>query len=273
MIITDNHMHLSEKGLHIEASKQFQRAGGTHLILVHNPDFSKKISDFEKAFKKTIILSERINKETQVTSYPIVGLHPAEFVNLTKKFSLKESVEFAIDVYETAGNFVSERKAIGLGEAGTPHFEVLKEIYDASLEVLKFVLKLSSELDCAVHLHTESLTEEKYILFGKLIQENGKPKRVIKHFSPPLIELSNVNYMMPSVIGTKDNVIEAISQSSEFLMETDYIDDPKRPGAVVGPKTVPKTTKRLLEDGFLTKEHVLRIHKENVERIYGISLE
>ena len=31
-------------------------------------------------------------------------------------------------------------------------------------------------------------------------------------------------------------------------METDYLDDPNRPGAVLGPKTVPKRTQQLVDD-------------------------
>ena len=31
-------------------------------------------------------------------------------------------------------------------------------------------------------------------------------------------------------------------------METDYLDDLKRPGAVLGPKTVPKRTQQLVEE-------------------------
>ena len=34
------------------------------------------------------------------------------------------------------------------------------------------------------------------------------------------------------------------------MLETDYMDDPKRPGAVLGPKTVPKRTRQLLEAGL-----------------------
>ena len=34
-----------------------------------------------------------------------------------------------------------------------------------------------------------------------------------------------------------------------FFLETDYMDDPRRPGAVLGPKTVPKRTQQLLAAG------------------------
>ncbi len=57
------------------------------------------------------------------------------------------------------------------------------------------------------------------------------------------------------------------------MMETDYIDDPRRPGAVLGPKTVPKRTRELIEGKILTEEQVNKIHKENPEKTYGLNLD
>jgi len=56
-------------------------------------------------------------------------------------------------------------------------------------------------------------------------------------------------------------------------METDYIDDPKRPGAVLGPKTVPKVTLSLLEQGLMTKQQASTIHCKLPHQTYGIDLE
>ncbi|EMR75653.1 hypothetical protein MBGDF03_01150 [Thermoplasmatales archaeon SCGC AB-540-F20] len=56
-------------------------------------------------------------------------------------------------------------------------------------------------------------------------------------------------------------------------METDYIDDPRRPGAVLGPKTVPKLTRNLLDVGVMSEEQAYEIHVKNPQKTYGISLE
>jgi TatD-related deoxyribonuclease len=55
------------------------------------------------------------------------------------------------------------------------------------------------------------------------------------------------------------------------MMETDYIDDPDRPGAVLGPKTIPKRTLKLIETHG--EEPFWRIHKENPEKVYDIQIE
>lgn len=53
-------------------------------------------------------------------------------------------------------------------------------------------------------------------------------------------------------------------------METDYLDDSSRPGAVLGPRTVPRRTIEFLNKGIFTEEDAYRIHQETVERVYGL---
>ena len=54
-------------------------------------------------------------------------------------------------------------------------------------------------------------------------------------------------------------------------METDFLDDPDRPGAVLGPKTVPRRVNWLLENGH--GEAIRRAHVETPRRVYGIETE
>ncbi|MEE9564837.1 MAG: hypothetical protein V3V63_03920, partial [Candidatus Hydrothermarchaeaceae archaeon] len=78
--------------------------------------------------------------------------------------------------------------------------------------------------------------------------------------------------IFPSLIASEDNIKNAIQQGSRFLMESDYIDELERPGAVMGPKSVPRVSLKLMSEGFLTEEDLITIHRDNVEEAYGISL-
>ena len=99
------------------------------------------------------------------------------------------------------------------------------------------------------------------------------PQKIVKHYSPPLI-LENENFgLMPSVLASRKNIFSAIKKGTRFMMETDYIDDPHRPGAVLGPKTVPRMTMELMEKEMVTEEYILKIHKDNPEKTYAISLD
>ena len=97
--------------------------------------------------------------------------------------------------------------------------------------------------------------------------------KIVKHFAPPLITYEENYGLMPSVLASKKNILEAIRKGDRFLMETDYIDDPARPGAVLGLKTVPKLTKKLLDEKIMTEQQAYEIHVKIPEKTYGITLE
>ena len=52
------------------------------------------------------------------------------------------------------------------------------------------------------------------------------------------------------------------------MLETDYLDDPKRPGAVLGPKTVPRKSLKSLQEGVISEEQFSKIHTDIPNFIY-----
>jgi TatD-related deoxyribonuclease len=278
MFITDNHMHIDPiRGMGLEAVKEFTSAGGTHFMLVYKTAYDsgtevKDGKDFGKAYDYVINLSNKINKETDATSYPIIGLHPAEFHHLIIDFGKEKAFEIALEALSEIEKRISEGKAFGIGEVGRPHYEVEKEITELSNHFLIEALKVSKKLKCPVQLHTETFDESKFLEIGELVRKYGEPAKVIKHFSPPMVSICEQIGIYPSIIAREKNIIKALEEGKRFLMETDYIDDNERPGAVVGPKTVPKTTKKLFEKGILSKEDIDYIHRYLIEEIYGIGL-
>ena len=74
-----------------------------------------------------------------------------------------------------------------------------------------------------------------------------------------------------TIIDCNKTVIkEGLKKGNNFFMETDYLDDKTRPGAVLGPKTVPKRTKDYLKQGILSEEDAYKIHVDNIEKIYMV---
>jgi len=269
-------MHIDPLGgMGLEAVREFTSTGGTHLMLVYKTAYDsgaeiKNGKDFGKVYDYVIDLSNKINKETDAKSYPIIGLHPAEFHHLIINFGKEKAFEIALDALNEIENRISENLAFGIGEVGRPHYEVDKEITDMSNQFLIEVLKVSKRLKCPVQLHTETFDEKKFIELGDMVKKHGDLGKVIKHFSPPMVSLCEKIGIYPSVVAREKNILKACEEGKRFLMETDYIDDNKRPGAVVGPKTVPKTTKKLFERGILSKDDIDYIHRFLIEKIYGI---
>jgi TatD-related deoxyribonuclease len=56
-------------------------------------------------------------------------------------------------------------------------------------------------------------------------------------------------------------------------MESDFMDDNSRPGAVNGPRSVPRTMQRMLQKGDITVDDICRIHSDVPGKLYRVSFE
>ena len=273
--ILDNHMHLNPAGRCIEAVKEFARAGGTHLVLVSLPPWSLGIDvsapdDYREVFDKVLKIARRAEEAEKAKVFVVLGVHPAEINGLSERFGLARAVEIMRGGLLVAREYVDRGLAMGL-KSGRPHYPVDKEIWDASNDVMHSSFELARDSGCAVQLHTESATEGTLAEIAGIAKDAGLPReKVIKHFAPPMVRVCERLGVFPSVLAGEDAVQRALGEGARFMMETDYIDDPKRPGSVLGPKTVPRRTKQLIpewgEDVFW------KIHKENPERVYGVEI-
>ena len=276
MIIFDNHLHLRRDGRYLEAVKEFKRAGGTHFVLCQYPMVDQVIKEksYKNVFQQTVDMAAEIQSKLEITVFTTVGPYPVDYLRLKEVFGKKTAINLMKEGMETAAAFCIDGKSIGIGEIGRPHFPVDQESIAESNEILEYGMKKAKESGVPVILHTETTTSKQC---NELMQMGKKvglsPEKIVKHFSPPLI-LPGENFgLMPSVLASKKNIRNAIKKGTRFLMETDYIDDPKRPGAVLGPKTVPRRTMELLENELATEEDIAVIHQENPKKTYGILLE
>lgn len=275
--ILDNHVHLDAvRGRHVDSVRDFERAGGTHIV-ISSPaldDFRiKSAQDFRKSFDVTIGLKDRVNSETGVRAYATVGPYPVELLELEKLHGLEKAAQIMIEGIEIAAEYVRDGKAIAIGEVGRPHFPVPGEIWNTSNEILFHAMRLAREAGCAIVLHTESATHESMKELAAMADKAGLPRqRVVKHYCPPFV-LPEENFgLMPSVLAGKDAIRSALSKGPRFMMETDFLDDPKRPGAVLAIATVPKRTLTFIKQGLMTEEQAYRIHQDNPRETYGQSL-
>jgi TatD-related deoxyribonuclease len=275
MIIFDNHLHLRRDGRYLEAVKDFIRTGGTHFVLCQYPMVHQVIKDktYKNVFQQTVDMAEEIQQQLDITVYTTVGPYPVDYLPLKEKLGGEKAMELMKKGMEIAAQFCLDGKSIGIGEIGRPHFPVDQEIMEESNTILSYGMKQAKQVDVPVILHTESTTPaqcKELVEMGKKVGLSAD--KIVKHFSPPFILQEENSGLMPSVLANKKNIRKAIKKGTRFMMETDYIDDPKRPGAVLGPKTVPRRTFELLEKELASKEDLIKIHKENPEKTYGIQV-
>jgi TatD-related deoxyribonuclease len=164
-------------------------------------------------------------------------------------------------VLDIAAEYVESGDALAL-KSGRPHYEVDDAVWAASNAVMKHAFELGADLDCAVQLHTEA-SEDLTEIADWAAERGLDPLSVVKHYAS-----GRLAGPTPSVMCNKDWLATAAESGAPFLMETDYVDDPDRPGAVMGPKTVPRRVRWLREEGY--DDAIETAHVETPKQVYGI---
>ncbi len=275
--ILDNHLHLQPDGLCEKAILDFQNAGGTHIILSHLPYHTVNITkgeDFLKEFDITLKIARQVREATDVKVFTTLGPYPVRLLNLEERYGLAKAVDIMKMGMELAARKVEEQEAVAIGEIGRPHFPVSEELWDASNEVMSYGMEMARDVGCPVVLHTESAGPEVWKELSGMADKVNLPREmVIKHYSPPIVREEDNHGLFPSILASRKAIKEALSHNTRFMMETDYLDDLRRPGAVMAPTTVPKRTKALIQNGDMDIEGALQIHKYWPEKLYGIEIE
>ncbi len=276
--VLDNHCHLDREGEFLGAVEAFWRAGGTHLNVVHKPDFSSLPTDKEGylgVLAATCQLVEEINAFTEVTAFATISPHPVDLVKHVENGMPVEQAEALVrDGIDASAELVEQGRALALGEVGRPHFDVPEDVMEAANRLFDHAMKLAKELDCAVVIHSESTTPQVCAeIAGRAARVGLSLDRVVKHYSPPLVLEEENHGLMPSVLASRRFVREASEKGDRFMLETDFLDDPRRPGAVMALTTVPKRSHGLLADGSLSEELLHNVHVHWPKVAYGVDIQ
>jgi TatD-related deoxyribonuclease len=282
--ILDDHFHLNRNGRFIAAAQDFANAGGTNLILVHCPDFANlptTATDYSHAYADTVAMAEQVRSEVGLDVRVMLGPHPAAFAHQCLDWEEEDGesgAERAMELYHEsiteALRFIDEGQAVGLGEVGRPHWQVSESIWERSNALLGETLAIAARAGVPCQLHVEGDESVPYADIAPMADRAGfSRKRLVRHFAPPDVSDELTRGIVPSVIlqkGGIDTLVETIERcSGGFMLETDHMDDPRRPGAVLGPKTVPKRTQALVAAG-VDEEVLYRTHVDLPNSIYGI---
>jgi TatD-related deoxyribonuclease len=270
--VLDDHLHLDpDAGRGMAAVRDFRRLGGTHLLVVNKPSWHLGVEvergeEFRAVFERTLEVVADADDLLPGRAWPVLGVHPGLISRLVDDRGLTpaEAEELMCAGLDVAADYVREGRALAL-KSGRPHYDVDDAVWAASNAVLRHALGLGSDVECAVQLHTEA--SEDLTEIAAWAEERGLPAhRVVKHYAGPTLAGPT-----PSVMCREEWLREVAERGDPFLMETDFVDDPDRPGAVMGPKTVPRRVRWLLDEGY--DDAVARAHVETPARVYGVDTE
>ena len=269
--VLDNHLHLDAENQGLDAVRDFARAGGTHLLVVNKPSWHLGVepesgADFRPVFEETVRLVDEARELLDGDAWPVLGVHPGLVSRLVDErgFSPEEARDLMCAGIDEAAAVASEGRAVAL-KSGRPHYDVSDAVWEASNDVIRHACERAADAGVALQLHTEA-TKDLTDVAAWAEDAGLAPEKVVKHYAS-----GRLAGCTPSVMCEKDYLTEAVEAGAPFLMETDFVDDADRPGAVMGPKTVPRRVRWLLEDGH---EAAVRVaHVETPRAVYGVDTE
>ena len=253
--ILDQHMHLDRNNRFLDAVSEFVNSGGTAINLVHKPNFSNlplSISDYQSAYDNTIEMAREIREKFGIQVSVILGPHPVSWEKQIHTIGLQESTSLHLQAVKLAIQYISLGEAVCLGEVGRPHYPVDSQIWDAANDLLLEIMKLAAEEKISIQLHVEDDGEKTYSDLAKLCDKASLPRHLaIRHYAPANISSDFTHGLSVSVSvgkGSISKIVESLPNCNSYWgMETDFLDDKNRPGAVLGPKTIPNRTHQLTE--------------------------
>ena len=284
--ILDQHMHLDRSNRFLDAVSEFTLAGGTGIMLVHKPSFSSglptDLDGYRAAYSDTLGMAEEVRAAYGIEVGVILGPHPVVWEHQIEPLGLKRATELHLEAVSLALDLIEAGDAVCLGEVGRPHYQVSDEIWSAANEMLREIMAMAAGAGTSIQLHVEDNGETTCRELAALCDEAGLPRdRAIRHYAPADIG-DDFTHGLAATVSVGRGSVETIttsaaSASAPWGMETDFLDDPRRPGAVLGPKTVPKRTQQLCAalqaagwDDDEVSELMNNIHNDWPSQLYSV---
>ena len=283
--VVDQHIHLDRSNRYLSAIEEFVRVGGTGIMLVHKPGFSGSLpidrEGYREVYSETISMAEQIREKFEISVGVVLGPHPVAWERQISELGMDRASELHLESVDVALELIEQGKAHCLGEVGRPHYQVSEETWIQANENLSQIMTEAAMSKVPVQLHVEDAGSETYSEISRMAMRAGLPlAQTVRHYASPDVS-SNFTHGLACTVSVGRGSVEGLvstyaNASAPWGMETDFLDDPRRPGAVLGPKTIPKRTDELcsallVENRVSDVENLLlKIHYEWPSKLYGL---
>ena len=284
--IVDQHIHLDRSGHFLSAAEEFSLAGGTGMMLVHKPairgNLPTDLDGYRSAYADTLSMAEEVRSSVGLEVGVVLGPHPVVWERQIESLGHEKSTELHLEAVGLALEHIEAGEANCLGEVGRPHYPVDDDTWASATDLLLEIMSMASSSKCSIQLHVESNGEATCRELAGMCDKTGLPReRAIRHYAPPDVSVE-FTHGMAATVSVGQGSIEGLAStaslhSSPWGMETDFLDDSDRPGAVLGPKTIPKRTHELcsalLQQGW-EEDDVIglmnSIHRDWPDSLYSV---
>jgi TatD-related deoxyribonuclease len=271
--IVDHHAHLSPNGEGVGAARRFEQAGGTHLFLAtqnYLPRIPRSVDEYREQFETTEQLAQRIRSETRVQVYLVVAPYPIDLLSQVEELGRDAAVELQESALDLAGRWVGEQRAVAIGEVGRAHFPISAELVPSVEGIFRHALEVARDVGCPAVVHCDDLDAAGYRELAEVAARVAFPlHRLVKHYARSLVPPAERAGVIPSFLARRDLVESVQSDPGPYFLETDFLDDPARKGAVLDLTTVPKRARVIAAGGSEGIERLRRPFVDSVRSVYG----
>ena len=262
-----------------EVARRFKASGGWFIALVALSPTAYGIEEVNvEAYVKTAMLHSEECRRARgegLQVYCLSGFHPAEVDKLIDRGGLKplEVLELGFRVIEELSKLIDMGVIDGIGEVGRQHYKTSSERVLVASMILEKAIEVSRDKGFIVHMHLEQAGEATVELVDVITRRlNADRSRLVFHHADPriVVEASKKGY--PSTLPGIPKLLEYAVENMEpvFMVESDYLDDPKRPGAVVYPWEMSSYIQKLASQSEGFKEKMYKVNVDNIVKTYGV---
>lgn len=280
MLFSDAHLHTNPvRGLGAgRIAERFRREGGWFVALVALPPYHYGVS--EPSVESYIKVLEVLNREAEafrehgLKVARLMGFHPAEVDEYYRRgLDGRRIYELAAGVLKLIRDALGRGLLDGVGEVGRQHYSTSVERIVLSEVIMMEALEAARDYDAVIHLHLEQAGWITAFFISRLAKAlKSSSGRIVLHHAGMDTVLSAEEYGLSYTIPVK-NFSEKLASKKPLnaTVESDFIDDPARPGVAAYPWEIPKVIRRHLENGVFDEEYAYRIMVDNIARLYDVA--
>lgn len=280
LLYADAHFHSNPlRGYGAEyIGRKFKESGGWFMALVGLPPTSLGLKPDLEGFKKALelLLSEcKRLRETGLKVACLGGYHPAMIDKMIDHYKIdaERVFEISLEVLRLVEKMIREGLLDGVAEIGRPHYKTSPEYVVLADMILEKALEIVKDFNTIAHLHLEEggwVTAQS--IYVKISRLNIDPWKTLLHHARPKNLKPSIRLGLVSSVPAIVQLIESIRElEKRYVLESDYLDDPERPGKPLYPWDLISASKILLKKGILDSEDLYILHIDNISRIYGVS--
>ncbi|CAC12475.1 conserved hypothetical protein [Thermoplasma acidophilum] len=262
--IFDNHFHLNPKSNFLGAANIFKRSGGTTLNLTNLPSHDAITEYYRRLYDDTIRIGDLVHYELGLEMLITIGPYPFDYFFFERYGS--DPVNEMMHGLDLAAKYIEDGKAEAIGEIGFPHVPQPESVMERFWEMLDYAMKIAHDVDAPIVMHTYDLSCEDYAKIEKIAKVNGSVS-VVKHHARPSDLTCNTG-IARSVPASRSAVRKSLLLSRNFMLETDFINDPIDANRFLPPDSVPKRAQMILQEYDDGSEILNNIFNTIPESIY-----